>query len=73
VENTTCASPEEISTKITSAIGRYYNEEFSVDIYIKNPSKQTVISAQTWLKFDNKRLEVTKIDISNSAFDFVAP
>lgn len=68
-----CTAPVENETQRESALGHNYGEEFSVDIYIKNPSQQKIISAQTWLEYDKAKLEVVKIDTSNSAFDFVAP
>ncbi len=44
-----------------------------LDIFIKNPSKQKIISTQTWLKYDANILSKDSIDVSNSAFDFQAP
>ncbi len=43
------------------------------DIFITNPSKQKIISTQSWLKYDPSVLTWEEIDVWNSAFDFQAP
>ncbi len=72
-EGIQCPAPQITGSQIKSVIGRNFETEFNLDIYIKNPSRQEVISAQTWLEYDKSKLQVAKIDVSNSAFDFVAP
>ena len=45
----------------------------TVSIYIENPTKQKVISVQSWLEYDPKVLQGNKINTDDSAFNFVAP
>lgn len=68
-----CSTATENETQRVSTLAHNYGEEFSVDIYIKNPSQQKIISAQTWLEYDKNKLEGVKVDTSASIFDFVAP
>ncbi|MBU1017597.1 hypothetical protein KKA33_01055 [Patescibacteria group bacterium] len=48
-------------------------DEFTVDIVLKNPSQQSVISARSWLTYDSSRLEAVNIDSSASSFTLSAP
>lgn len=72
-EGVNCPTAQETETQRNSAIERNFDEEFSLDIYVKNPSQQEIISTQSWIEYDNQKLKAVKIDTSNSAFDFVAP
>jgi hypothetical protein len=48
-------------------------DEFSVDIVLKNPGAETVISVRSWLEYDATALEATNIDTSASSFTLSAP
>ncbi|MBN2095999.1 hypothetical protein JW752_01215 [Candidatus Peregrinibacteria bacterium] len=48
-------------------------EEFTVDIVLKNPSQQSVISVRSWLTYDKAKLEAVNIDSSASSFTLAAP
>lgn len=47
------------------------NVVISVDI--DNPSNQNISSVQSWLEFDEDKLDCKKINTDDSAFDFVVP
>ena len=49
------------------------NEEFTVDVVLKNPVLQSVISVRSWLSYDQSALEALNIDTSTSAFTLTAP
>ncbi|MFC1734452.1 hypothetical protein ACFL6I_29490 [candidate division KSB1 bacterium] len=49
------------------------DDEITVDIVLKNPSRQKVISVRSWLSFDPTALEATSINTSNSPFTLSAP
>ena len=48
-------------------------EEFTVDIVLKNPGLQNVISVRSWLTYDPAVLEALNIDTSASLFTLAAP
>ena len=48
-------------------------EEFTVDIVLKNPGLQNVISVRSWLTYDPALLEALNIDTSASLFTLAAP
>jgi Cohesin domain len=48
-------------------------DEFTVDVMLKNPSQQNVISVRTWLSYDPKALSATALDTSASPFALPAP
>lgn len=48
-------------------------QEFTVDVVLKNPSAQNVISVRSWLSFDPMVLEGVAIDTSASLFNLAAP
>jgi len=47
-------------------------EKFSVEIYINNPSSQSLISTQSWLVYDPNVLEGVSLELSNN-FGLAAP
>jgi hypothetical protein len=49
------------------------DEEFNVDIVLKNPQAQNVISVRSWLEYDASALEAENIDSSKSLFTLSAP
>ena len=48
-------------------------QEFTVDIILKNPSLQNIISVRTWLEYDPDLLEGLKIDTEGTPFSLSAP
>ncbi|MBU0727735.1 fibronectin type III domain-containing protein [Patescibacteria group bacterium] len=48
-------------------------QEFDVDVYMKNPGAQNVISVRSWLKYDPSALEGVSITTSDSDFTLSAP
>ncbi len=56
--------------------GKYFvkqNDELAVDIALLNPSSQKIISAETWLNYDSKKLTGVKLDSTGSDFDLITP
>lgn len=49
------------------------NDEISVEIHLLNPSSQKVISTETWLNYDPKKLTGITIDNTDSKFDLITP
>lgn len=49
------------------------DQEFTVDVVLKNPSAQNVISVRSWLTYDPMVLEAVAIDTSASLFNLAAP
>ena len=56
-----------------SAIQVSQGQEFTVDIMLKNPSQQNVISVRSWLSYDPMALQATAIDTKDSVFNLGAP
>ena len=48
-------------------------QEFTVDIMLKNPSQQNVISVRSWLSYDPMALQATALDTKDSVFNLAAP
>lgn len=48
-------------------------QEFDVDIELKNPEGQAIISVRSWLEYDNQSLEALSIDTQNTPFNLAAP
>lgn len=48
-------------------------QEFTVDVMVKNPSQESIISVRTWLDYDPTVLEAEAIDTSNTPFTLAAP
>ncbi len=48
-------------------------QEFNIDIQLKNPDQQAIISVRSWLEYDNKMLEAVSIDTQNTSFNLAAP
>ncbi len=48
-------------------------DEFTVDIVLKNPSQQSVISVRSWLTYDPAKVQAVNIDSSDSSFTLAAP
>lgn len=48
-------------------------DEFDVDVYLKNPGAQNVISVRSWLSYDANALEGVSITTSDSLFTLSAP
>ncbi len=48
-------------------------DEFTVDIVLKNPTQQNVISVRSWLTYNKSQLEAVNIDSSASSFTLSAP
>ena len=48
-------------------------DEFTVDVVLKNPGQQSVISVRSWLTYDSSALEAVNIDSSASDFTLSAP
>lgn len=48
-------------------------DEFSVDIWLKNPGAQPIISVRTWLSYDANALEGLDIVTEGSPFTLTAP
>ena len=51
----------------------YPGDEFAVEIILKNPGQQKVISVRTWLEYNQAELEGLKIDTEDSLFTLSAP
>lgn len=49
------------------------NDEIALEIYLINPSQQKIISTETWLSYDPKKLTGVKLDNSDSKFDLITP
>ncbi len=47
--------------------------EFTVDVVLKNPGQQNVISVRSWLNYDPAILEALNVDSSASSFTLSAP
>jgi hypothetical protein len=47
--------------------------EFTVDIKLKNPSAEKVISVRSWLEYNSSLLEAVSIDATGSPFTLAAP
>lgn len=48
-------------------------QEFTVDIMLKNPSQQKVISVRSWLSYDPMALQATALETKDSVFNLSAP
>lgn len=48
-------------------------QEFTVDIELKNPQAQPIISVRSWLEYDNTLLEAVSIDTQGTPFNLAAP
>lgn len=48
-------------------------QDFTVDVVLKNPSAQNVISVRSWLSYDPMVLDAVAIDTSASLFNLAAP
>ncbi len=48
-------------------------QEFTLDIFIKNPDKFQIYSVSSWLKYDTTVFEAKKLTDENSAFPLSAP
>jgi len=48
-------------------------DEFTVDVVLKNPDAESVISVRSWLEYDATALEADSIDTSSSLFTLSAP
>lgn len=73
--NTETACPEpQLQNDSYYLLGSEYqqNETIVLDIKIKNPTQQTISSAQTWLSYDTNQLEGVSIE-TYSDFDLSAP
>ena len=60
----------ELKSSVTEA---KQGDEFTVDIMLKNPTQQNVISVRSWLTYDKAQLEAVNIDSSASSFTLSAP
>lgn len=49
------------------------NQEFKVDVILKNPGREAVISVRSWLSYDPSLLQATSIDSGSSLFTLSAP
>lgn len=49
------------------------NDEIVLDIIVLNPSSQKIISVESWLSYDPKKLVGIKIDNTGSKFDMITP
>ncbi len=49
------------------------DDEIIVEIHLLNPSQQKIISTETWLTYDPKKLTGLKIDNADSKFDLITP
>jgi hypothetical protein len=56
-----------------SATSAGKGQEFTVDVILKNPSKQDVISVRSWLSYDPMLLQATALDTKDSPFTLAAP
>lgn len=56
-----------------SVLSANTGDEFTVDVLLKNPSAEAVISVRSWLEYDSKALEAVNIDTSDSDFTLSAP
>ncbi len=65
-------SDAELSLK-PSATSAAKGQEFTVDVILKNPSKQNVISVRSWLSYDPMLLQATALDTKDSPFGLAAP
>jgi len=56
-----------------SLVAANANQDFTVDVVLKNPSQQNIISVRSWLKYDSTVLEGVSVDTNNSKFTLSAP
>ena len=59
-----------LKSSVTSA---KKGDKFKVDIVLKNPSANKIISVRSWLTYDAKSLKATGIDTKSSLFTLSAP
>lgn len=59
-----------LKTDVTQAA---QNQEFDVDIMLKNPSAEAIISVRSWLEYDSNLLQALSIDTQNTPFTLAAP
>lgn len=67
-----CPEPTETDNFFTLSQSYNQGDLITLDVRIKNPTKQNIVSAQTWINYDTNQLEGVKIETSNT-FDLVAP
>lgn len=48
-------------------------EEFTVDVMLKNPGLQNIISVRSWLEYDSEALEGVSVNTDTSPFTLSAP
>ncbi len=58
---------------IPSASQLNSGQEFTVDVMLKNPGLQNIISVRSWLQYDPEALEGLSIDTNESLFTLAAP
>lgn len=56
-----------------STLSANVGDEVTVDIMLKNPSQQNVISVRTWLEFNPNHLEGVSVNTSGTEFTLSAP
>lgn len=56
-----------------SATSVVKGQEFTVDVMLKNPSQQNVISVRSWLSYDPMLLQATALETKDSVFNLAAP
>ena len=67
----TSVNGQEYTTKTMPVIKK--GDKIKIEVWILNPSKQSLISAQTWMTYDAKKFKGEKIDFTDSAFDLQTP
>ncbi|MBU1935069.1 fibronectin type III domain-containing protein, partial [Patescibacteria group bacterium] len=60
----------ELQSVVTQA---NYGDEFDVDVVLKNPGQQNVISVRSWLTYDTNALEGVSVSTDDSLFTLSAP
>jgi hypothetical protein len=72
VESSSSGALEDL-TPINHKYLIHQNDEIVLDISVMNPSSQKIISTESWLSYDPKKLSGIKIDSTDSKFDMITP
>ena len=67
----TSVNGQAVTTKALPVIQK--GDKIKIEIWIRNPSAQALISAQSWLTYDAKKFKGEKIDFTDSDFDLQTP
>lgn len=71
-EGQTCPEPEKLEGKLRLKTPFKKDDQFIIEVTLKNPGQQNITSVQSWLNYDATKLEGISIEPTNR-FDLVAP